>query len=91
MIGMSALGKPASKVVHRLSLADKDLEIKEDTILTPCIYKITEERISRPLREQYKDAKIKVISRTGRYTISKSDRSILTGRKRCRTDQGRLV
>ena len=35
VIGMSALGKPASKVVHRLSLADKDLEIKEDTFLTP--------------------------------------------------------
>ena len=43
------------------------------------------------MREQYKDTKNQSISRTGRYTISKSDRSILTGRKRCRTDQGRLV
>ena len=35
VIGMSALGKSAREVVHRLSLADKDLEIKEDTIITP--------------------------------------------------------
>ena len=50
MIGMSALGKPASNVVHRLSLADKDLEIKEDTILTPLhLQKLTEERISRTI------------------------------------------
>ena len=92
VIGMSALGKPASKVVHRLSLADKDLEIIEDTILTPLhLQKLLKKGYLGPLREQYKDIKNQSISRTGRYTISKSDRSILTGRKRCHTDQGRLV
>ena len=61
VIGMSALGKPASKVVHRLSLADKDLEIKEDTILTPLhLQKLLKKGYLGPLREQYKDAKIKV-------------------------------
>ena len=61
VIGMSALGKPASKVVHRLSLADKDLEIKEDTILTPLhLQKLLKKGYLGPLREQYKDTKIKV-------------------------------
>lgn len=61
VIGMSALGKLASKVVHRLSLADKDLEIKEDTILTPLhLQKLLKKGYLGPLREQYKDTKIKV-------------------------------
>ena len=59
--GMSALGKPASEVVHRLSLADQDLEIKEDTILTPLhLQKLLKKGYLGPLREQYKDTKIKV-------------------------------
>ncbi len=92
VIGMSALGKPASKVVHRLSLADKDLEIKKIRSLTPLhLQKLLKKGYLGPLREQYKDTKIKVYPGQADTLYQKSDRSILTGRKRCRTDQGRLV
>ena len=61
VIGMSALGKPAKEVVHRLSLADEDLEIKDDTIITPLhLQKLLKKGYLGPLREQYKDTKIKV-------------------------------
>ena len=62
VIGMSALGKPAKEVVHRLFLAkDQDLEIKEHTIITPFhLQKLLKKGYLEPLREQYKDTKIKV-------------------------------
>lgn len=92
VIGMSALGKTAKEVVHRLCLADDDLEIKEDTTITPLhLQKLLKKGYLEPLREQHNDTKNQSISRTGRYLISKSDRPILTGRKRCYTDQRRLV
>ncbi|WP_410263845.1 selenium cofactor biosynthesis protein YqeC, partial [Anaerostipes sp.] len=61
VIGMSALGKTAKEVVHRLCLADDDLEIKEDTIITPLhLQKLLKKGYLEPLREQHNDTKIKV-------------------------------
>ena len=62
VIGMSALGKISQqKLSISLSLADKDLEIKEDTIITPFhLQKLLKKGYLGPLREQYKDTKIKV-------------------------------
>ena len=55
------MGNQPARVVHRLSLADKDLEIIEDTILTPLhLQKLLKKGYLGPLREQYKDIKIKV-------------------------------
>ncbi len=61
VIGMSALGKTAKEVVHRLCLADDDLEIKEDTTITPLhLQKLLKKGYLEPLREQHNDTKIKV-------------------------------
>lgn len=61
VVGMSALGKPAKEVVHRLSLADKDFKIKDDTVITPLhLQKLLKKGYLGPLREQYNDTKIKV-------------------------------
>lgn len=62
--GLHGLDKEAKDVCHRLELVTKQLDISEDTVITPThVYRLVMEGYVKPLREKYPEKKITVVPR----------------------------